>query len=159
MGRRGRLAALTLIEVLVALGIVAIAITILTSVSVSVLRTGSTTNLRTQSAQVLSYLGRRVAGGSNDALPPAGETFEWAYGELGEGFPDLAGAQGVADVDRYRATIRSQGDVSFVGASAVRYDIDVCTEASTGETCIGGVTFGPTPAPSGTTPPMLPGIN
>lgn len=149
----------TLIEVLVALGVVAIAITILTSVSVSVLRAGTTTNVRTQSAQVLSYLGRKVAGGSNDVLPDGGATSSWNYGDVADAFPDLVDGEGVSDLGRYRASVRSDGAIAFVGASAVRYAIEVCTSAPNGETCIDGVTFGPAPAPAGVTPPLLPGIN
>lgn len=154
-----RIGGFTLIEVLVALGIVAVAIAILTSVSVSVLRAGTTTNVRTQSAQMLSYLGRKAAGGSNDVLPASGETLSWDYGDVAAAFPDLVDGAGVSDLARYRASVRSDGAVAYVGASGVRYVIEVCTTAPNGETCIAGVTFGPAPAPAGVTPPLLPGIN
>jgi prepilin-type N-terminal cleavage/methylation domain-containing protein len=149
----------TLVEVLVAIGIVAIAVTILTQVSVSVLRTGSRTNVRTQSAQVLSFLGRGAAGGTLASLPSSGESTAWDYGQLADAFPTLVRGEGLADVERYRAEIANDGAVAFVGATAVRYRITVCSTSSGGETCVDGVTLGPEPVPAGVTPPLLPGIN
>lgn len=158
--RRARPDGFTLVEVLVAIGIVAIAVTILTAVVVNALRTGSRTNVRTQAAQVLSFLGRTAAGGTQGTLPDLGETIDWDYGgDLATAFPTLVVGEGLADADRYRASIASEGEVAFVGATAVRYRIEVCSEVPGGETCIEGVTFGPEPAPSGLTPPLLPGIN
>lgn len=157
--RTPRLGGFTLIEVIVAMAIVAITITILTTVSVGVLRSGSTTNVRSQSAQVLSYVGRRVAGGSSQVLPPVDETLVWDYGELAGAFPDLVSGEGIDDLDRYRVRITSDGAIDYVGASAIRYYVEVCSEARTGETCVDAFTFGPAPAPAGDTPPLLPGIN
>ena len=154
-----RTRAFTLIEVLIAIVVVAIAVTILTSVAVSVLRIGSSTNVRSQSAQVLSYFGRQVAGGGAQVLPSLGTTRSWDYGDLAGAFPDLRDGPGVSDLDAYRASVTSDGEVSYVGATAVRYTIVVCTTPRGDESCVEAVTFGPEPSPSGTTPPLLPGIN
>ena len=157
--RRSRLAGFTLVEVLVAIVIVAVSITILTTVSVGVLRSGSTTNVRSQSAQVLSYMGRRVAGGASQVLPPVDDALVWGYGELADAFPDLVRGEGIDDLDRYRVRIVSDGAIDYLGAIAIRYYVEVCSEVRTDETCVDAFTFGPAPAPAGDTPPLLPGIN
>ena len=155
MTRRG----LTIVEVLVALVVIVVAFTILSTALVSNLQQTQRAGTRTQTTQYLAYFGRKVAGGDPAVLAPAGAPLVWAYGALGAAFDDLpSGGGDLADAARYRAEIEQAGAVAFVGASAVHYRITVCTTANTGESCTTGNTLGPPPTPGGT-PPLLPGIN
>jgi hypothetical protein len=123
------------------------------------LRHTTTAGQRTQGAQVLNYLGRRVAGGDAAVLPNLNDTLAWDYGELGDTFTDLQGADGVAEPDRYRVDITASGTITVAGASVVQYDITVCFQARDAESCVAGTTMGaPAIEPPGSTPP-LPGIN
>jgi prepilin-type N-terminal cleavage/methylation domain-containing protein len=151
--RRG----LTIIEVLVALAIIAVAFTLLSTALVGSLQQTSRAGTRTQTTQYLEFLGRQVAGGSGAVLAAAGTPIAWAYGALDDAFPELPGAGG-ADAAAYRAEVAQVATVAFAGASAVQYRITVCTQDATGETCVAGTTLGPPPSAGGT-PPLLPGIN
>lgn len=155
MTRRG----LSLVEVLVALAIIAIAFTILSTALVGNLQQTSRAGTRTQTTQYLAYFGRKVAGGDAAVLAAAGTPLAWGYGALGAAFDDLpTGGGGLDDAARYRAEVAQVGTVAFVGASAVQYRITVCTTDVGGESCVRGSTLGPPPTPAGT-PPLLPGIN
>lgn len=157
--REGRAAGLTLLEVILALAVLAIlGATIVTSM-LGNLRHTTVSGQRTQAAQVLNYLGRRVAGGDAAVLPAVGESLVWDYGTLGSAFTDIQGQVGFADPQRYRAEVTASGTVSVVGAQVVQYDIGVCFLAQEGESCVRGTTLG-APADAGPeeTPP-LPGIN
>jgi len=154
-----RAAGLTLLEVILALAVLAVLGATFTTYMVSNLRHTTVAGQRTQAAQVLNYLGRRVAGGDKAVLPAEGSSLEWAYGELGAAFTDLEGAEGVADPARYRARIDAPGRVSVLTDSVVQYDIEVCFLIQDGESCVRGTTLGaPVTAPPEETPP-LPGIN
>ena len=123
------------------------------------LRHTTVSGQRTQAAQVLNYLGRRVAGGDALVLPTMGNSLTWDYGDLASTFVDLDGGEGFAEPERYRVAIAASGTVSVAGASVVQYDIDVCFENQGGESCVRGTTLGaPALAGPGATPP-LPGIN
>jgi prepilin-type N-terminal cleavage/methylation domain-containing protein len=155
MNRQG----LSLVEVIIALAIVAIAMAILSTALVGNLRFTDVAGARTQTTQYLSFLGRRVAGGAPDVLPAAGATLTWGYGTLAAAFEDLpAGGGGRDDVARYRAEVENVAGVTFVGATAVQYRVTVCSETTAGESCATGVTVGPAPSVLVTEPP-LPGIN
>lgn len=156
---RGRSEGLTLLEVVLALAVLAIIGATITTAILNNLRHTTTAGQRTQGAQVLNYLGRRVAGGDALVLPNAGATLTWDYGDLGTTFTDLQGADGVAEPERYRVTITASGTVSVAGASVVQYDLNVCFQGQQGESCVAGTTLGaPALAPPEATPP-LPGIN
>ncbi|HZJ10125.1 MAG TPA: hypothetical protein VFD39_10550 [Trueperaceae bacterium] len=154
-----RRAGLTVLEVLLALAVLAILGATFTTAVVGNLRHTTVSGQRTQSAQVLNYLGRRVAGGDEAVLPAVGESLAWDYGELGTAFADLQGGDGFAEPGRYRAEIVASGTVTTVGATVVQYDLSVCFRNQEAESCTRGTTLGaPALAGSGTTPP-LPGIN
>lgn len=155
MKRRG----LSLVEVLIALAVVAVAFAILSTALVSQLRVSGNANARTQTTQYLNYLGRLVVGGTAAALPAVGESLAWDYGELGTAFPDLPVAGGLEGADRYRARIDSVAAITYVGATGVQYRVTVCSMTPTGESCSVAATIGPAPLASGGTPPPLPGIN
>lgn len=153
-GRQG----LTIIEVLIALAIVAVISTVLLTTVVTSFRTDRASGERTQAAQYLNYLGRRVAGGHRAALPTATDPATWGYGELDTAFPDLTTADGFADPNRFRARVALDGDISVPTASIVHYVIDVCWRGTDSESCLTGHTGGPPPTAPGT-PPPLPGLN
>lgn len=155
MMRRG----LTIIEVLVALVIVAVAFTILSTGLVGSLQQTQRAGIRTQTTQYLADFGRRVAGGDGAVLAAASTPLTWAYGGLGAAFADLPTGGGIGDAARYRVQIEQVGTVTFVGATAVQYRITVCTMTTTGESCTVGTTLGPPPTAGGSSPPLLPGIN
>src|SRR5690606_37814562 len=90
------------------------------------LRRTTTAGQRTQSSQVLNYLGRRVAGGDAAVLPTLGESLTWDYGQLGIAFPDLQSGEGFAEPERYQAQVVASGTVSVAGSNLVQYDLQVC---------------------------------
>jgi len=152
-------AGMTIVEVLVALVVVGMALGLLSTGVVGNLRQTERFAARTQSGQVLAYLGRRVAGGDAGVLAANGAPRTWDYGDLPAAFADhAAGSGGRDDAARYRASVEQVAVVTFVGASAVQYRIAVCTQDLSGESCVLGTTLGPPPASGGTTP-LLPGIN
>lgn len=155
MTRRG----LTIVEVLVALVVIVVAFSILSTALVGNLQQTQRAGTRTQTTQYLAYFGRKVAGGDPAVLAAVGSPLTWGYGALASAFDDLpSGGGDLADVSRYRAEVEQVGSVAFVGASAVHYRIVVCATGTTGEACATGNTLGPPPTPGGT-PPLLPGIN
>lgn len=150
---------LTLIEVIIALAVLAILGATFTTAVLGNLRHTTVAGQRTQAAQVLNYLGRRVAGGDEAVVPVLGEALTWGYGELGAAFPDIDGKVGFAESGEYRAQITAPNTVSVVGATVVQFDLVVCYEHQDGETCVRGTTLGaPANAGPASTPP-LPGIN
>lgn len=152
-------AGLTLLEVILALAVLAILGATFTTAMLGNLRHTTVAGQRTQAAQVLNYLGRRVAGGDTVVLPLLGESLTWEYGELGTSFVDLEDGEGFAEPERYRVEIAASGTISVAGATVVQYDLDVCFQNQDGESCVNGTTLGAPALPGpGTTPP-LPGIN
>lgn len=150
---------LTVIETLVAITILGIITAAVMTTYASSMRQNANAGKRTQSAQVLNFLGRRVAGGESAVL--AGKTPKsWDYGELSAAFPELHNEEGFANPDYYRATVTNLGEVSLSSASAIHYHIEVCTrtQGSSTESCVQGDTAGPAPGGSGSAS-ALPGIN
>ena len=150
-------AGLTLVEVLVALLILGVAVTILTIALLGSVRQTDRFGARTHASDLLSYLGRQVTAGESAALPFANAPLAWGYGELAGSFPELAGARR-ADPGRYRAMITRVAPVAFAGAEAVQYHLAVCTRSATGETCVEGTTLGPDALDDGPAS-LLPGLN
>lgn len=152
---------LTLAEVVIAMAVVAVAFTILSTALVFNLQVTGTSGARTQTTQYLNYLGRLVAGGNVDVLPPAGGTLTWDYGAMATAiaFADLPGGSGWEAADRYRASVEHVGVVTFAGAEGVQYRVTVCSMTPNGESCTVGVTIGPERLAGGGGLPPLPGIN
>lgn len=155
MNRRG----LSLVEVIIALAVVAIAFAILSTALVGQMRFAGTAGARTQTTQYLNYFGRLVAGGDAAVLPAVGDSLIWDYGDLGASFPDLPGGAGLDAADRYRAQIDSVAAITYVGATGVQYRVTVCSVTPNGESCAVAATIGPAPLAGGGSAPPLPGIN
>ncbi len=155
-----RILGLTVVEVLVALAVLGIVTAAITTTYISSIRNNSDAGMRTQSAQLLNGIGRRVAGAEGSVLPQSGTPLVLDYGEVGPAFPDLSG-DGYADPSRYRLTITNVGPVQLGGAEVTHYRIEVCVRAQGGgaERCLTGNTAGPDPSPPGDPPAQLPGIN
>lgn len=158
MNKRG----LTIIEVVLAVAIIAVIMGILTTTVVSNLRQTSTTGASSQAAQVLNYLGRRVAGGDTDVLPGTNaSTRVWDYGEL-RNFSDLmSSTEGITDPVFYSAQVTNNGAVNLARSQLTQYTIEVCHERGGGVHCIEGTTFGPAPSDAAAADyvPPLPGLN
>lgn len=150
---------LTLIEVIIAVAIIATIMGALTTTVVSNIRRTSATNGSAQAAQLFNYLGRRVVGGDAAVLPDTNATLSWGYSELGGAFSDLAHEQGVADPKFFRASISNTGSYSFSGSSLDTYALEVCHNFGGGETCVTGMTMGPSPANASNPAFFLPGVN
>jgi prepilin-type N-terminal cleavage/methylation domain-containing protein len=139
---------LTVVETLIALAVLGIVTAAVVTTYMSSIRNNADSGRRTQSAQLLNLLGRRVAGGEAAMLPAVNSPLEWDYGELGDGIPELTG-EGFANPELYRATITNLGDITLAGATRVRYQIEVCTRAagSDQERCTSGFTASVIPNP------------
>ncbi len=149
---------LTLLEVILALAVLGIVGAVFTTSVLRNLRHTTTSGTRTQAAQVLNYFGRRIVGGDAALRPAVGDELAWTYDELSAAFPDIGGATGMADADRYRVVISSPGTSTVAGATLQQYDVTVCFATPDAESCVTGSTLSSTDSPSGSTPP-LPGIN
>ncbi|APD08863.1 MULTISPECIES: type IV pilus modification PilV family protein [Thermus] len=152
---------LTLLEVLIALSILALVLLAFNAVLVSSLRQTSVSGARTQAVQILNYLGRRIVGGDSFLL--SGSTsIVYGYGELRQNFPDLPQEARFANPDLYRAEIRNAGSPSWannLGVSVNEYRIQVCWRQAGQEHCTEARTFSAPPSGSGSAPPPLEGIN
>lgn len=150
---------LTVVEVLLALVVLGIVTAAVVTTYVGSIRNNADAGRRTQSAQLLNTLGRRIAGADAVVLAHPDDPLEWDYGELRGAFPELVG-DGVSEPDLYRATITNLGTISLAGSQAVRYSITVCTQAqgSDAERCVDGFTASVPPSDAGSGG-ELPGIN
>lgn len=108
---------------------------------------------RSQAAQVMNYLGRRIAGGEVSKL--GGNS--WDYGALSTSFTDLSREGNLADTDLYRAEVAQFPKIGLGGASIPHYRITVCWNNGGAESCVSGDTAGPGPGAS--SGESLPGIN
>lgn len=149
---------LTLLEVILAIAIIGVLSAMLTTAVVGNLQKTRSFGSRTQAAQILNLIGRRVAGGESALLPASGAPVSWDYGGLAGAFPDLATQGSFTEPDLYRAAVSNAGSVSLAGASLVEYDVSVCYAGDGGESCVRGSTLGPEPGGAANTAP-LPGIN
>ncbi len=156
--KHARRLGLTMIEVLIALAIFGTVLTVLSAALVKNVQQTTVSGQRTQAAQVLNYLGRRVVGGDNAVLPNANAELRWEYGELAQAFPDLRDEGGFSNPASYRVVIRNLGTITLATSSATQYRLDVCFVQGEGEQCIPATTVGPAPAAPGNNP-LLPGIN
>ncbi len=149
---------LTLIETLVALVLLGVITGAVVTTYVSSIQQNFNSGQRTQSVQLLNFLGRRVAGG--DELLLAGDSsLTWDYGELLTVFPELEGEVGLGQAANYRASVTNLGEISLADARMVQYEILVCARAQGDETCVEGRTAGPQPGDPSDGPGALPGIS
>lgn len=159
---------LSLIELLIAIGILAIALTAFTSIVVSNLRYNSSAGARTQAAGLLDYFGRKVTTGDSAVLPPIGQTSRsWSTGSLLSSFPDLRQAGSFANPNNYSLQVSILGAWSYsytasTGSATValqRYRVQLCWQGSGGQECVNADTLGPQALASGSPGSPLPGIN
>ena len=152
---------LTLIEVIVAIAVLAVAMGTLTSLLLGSMRQNLSAGKRTQAAQVLNHLGRLLVGGDPRLLAPRGSDLEWEYGELEAAFPELAGSGGLSEPDLYRVRVQNLGTPATVrelGINLDAYRIEVCWKRADKEDCLNGEAISAPPSSAGS-PPPLPLIN
>jgi prepilin-type N-terminal cleavage/methylation domain-containing protein len=152
---------LTLIEVIVALAILLIALAALTFTLMGYLRQNLSAGKRTQAAQILNYLGRRLTASDPAVLLAPNQERSWDYGALKNQFPDIASSRDISNPNLYKATVSNLGQPSWASSTGIaldHYRIKVCWRAGGQEACVRGDTLA-YPAASGTIPPPLPGIN
>jgi len=152
---------MTLLEVMIALGILMVVMGALATILTDSIRFNASAGQRTQAVQVLNYLGRQVVGGNANLMPPSGSQLSWDYGELGNAFSDLNQGDHFADPDNYRARVSNKGQPASLAGSGVsldQYEIEVCWKSRGKDVCVRATTLS-SPPPTGGTPPPLPGIN
>lgn len=146
-------AGFTLVEVILAISVLAIVLVAVSTTIVSSIQHNVTSGSRSQAAQVMNYFGRRIAGGEISSL---GGT-SWDYGELHTSFHDLKREGNLADTSLYRAEIAQLPNIGLGDTSIPHFRITVCWDGANGESCVVGNTAGPGPGSTGGE--ILPGIN
>lgn len=138
---------LTLIEVVVAMSILAIILVVFSATTVGNIRQNVISGSRTGSTQLLNYIGRKVSAGIPEVLPAnstSGTKIQWGYNQIRTTFTDLADVGGLSDPDRYRAEVESLGPWTTVsGSDLVNYRIKVCWQEGTQEICAQSLTVAP----------------
>ncbi len=154
MSKRARnTSGFTLIEVILAIAVLAIVLSAVAITMVSSINHNVTSGSRSQAAQIMNYLGRRLAGGEVSNL---GGT-EWDYGELTTAFGDMTREANLADANLYSARIQQMPRVGLGTTTIPHYRVSVCWQGGEGESCVQGDTAGP--GPGGESGELLPGIN
>jgi len=146
-------AGFTLVEVMIALTVLAIVLSAVSFTMLSSMRHNQAAGNRSQAAQVMNYLGRRIAGGDVSKL---GGT-SWDYGTLSTAFRDLSREGNLADTNLYRAEVAQFPRIGMGGTSIPHYRVTVCWNTGDNESCVSGDTAGPGPGAS--SGESLPGIN
>lgn len=155
---------LTIVEVLVALAVLAIVIAVLTTAMVTSMQQNVVAGGRTQAVQILNYLGRLASGGDARVITErlVGSYVRWDYGELPTVFTELAAGDGFMSPERYRAEVINRDEL-VIGAAPmihlIHYWVQVCWQAPNGEQCVSGDTAGPALDPPAGSPPPLPFVN
>lgn len=136
---------LTIVEVLIAIVILSLTMTLLAGAIVSSLRSDAQSGQRTQAAQVLNAIGRQVVEGASGVIPVVGASeTNWAYGELKNTFSEMVAKGDFANPDVYRAKVeRSATPISLAGVTVSQYNVEVCWQGPDSESCIAGFTAGP----------------
>lgn len=144
---------LTLIEVVMALSILALTLTAFFTLTLSSIRQNQVSGSRTQAVQVMNYIGRRVTGADSVVSPLAATpTSSWTYGQLRTAFPDLAQATSLVSPDFYRASVTNRGLWNGASVTLAQFRIIVCWRASGGEKCVQSDTLAANPDASSTDP-------
>ncbi|MCX7801479.1 MAG: type II secretion system GspH family protein [Meiothermus ruber] len=146
---------LTLIEVVVAAGALAIVLGIFTTLLVGNMRQTTIVGGRAQANQLGIFLGRQILEADERAVPAEGESRTWDYGQLTNatsGFPSLTSEQQFANLALYRASVTNQGAPSWASSNwqINQYRIEVCWRSPEGEQCVNQRIIGPSPAQVGT---------
>ena len=147
MTASNRAQGLTLIEVLIAIVIVSLTMTLLSGAIISSVKNDRNSGQRTQAAQVMNVMSRLVVEGAAGIIPSASATeVTWDYGDLKTTFPELTNKKGLSNPDLYRATVTRTGDLILAGVRVRQYDLEVCWQSGAEEKCVAGFTAGPTTA-------------
>lgn len=129
---------LTLLETVVAIGICAIVLGMLATVTTSSLRESRQGNLKTQATQVLDTIGRRIVGGQDTSvLLPAGQNLTIEGDEI----DDMMALNAFRD-GAFTATIANTGTFTVGTTRLQRYSVTVCYSEVNQERCVRGVTLG-----------------
>lgn len=161
MSRYRKQRGMTLLEVMIALGILIVVMGALATILTDSIRFNASSGQRTQAVQILNYLGRQIVGGNANLMPANGSQISWDYGQLASAFPDLDQGGHYANPDNYRARISNNGQPASLAGSGVsldQYEIEVCWKNSGKDVCVKATALS-SPPPTGGTPPPLPGIN
>jgi len=145
---------LTFIEVIVAAGALAIVLGLFTTLLVGSMRQSSVVGGRAQANQLGIFLGRQILEADARAIPAAGSSLDWNYGQLNNpssGFASLTAEQQFGNIALYRARITNQNAPSWAGSGwqVHQYRIEVCRQSPEGEQCVRQSTIGPSPAQAG----------
>lgn len=149
----GGAAGFSLIEVLVAILVLGIVLSAVAITMTSSMRQNLSAGNRSQAAQVMNYLGRRIAGGQISELADR----QWDYGTLSTAFADLKREGNLADTNLYRAEVDQLPRIGLGTTRIPHYRVTVCWTNADGESCVTGDTAGPGPGAS--SGEILPGIN
>ncbi len=148
----------SLVELLIALAILAVVLGVLAVSLVNSMRHTRNAGQRSEAVQVLNYAGRRLVSGDLAVMPsPTSTTRKWNYGELATAFPDLDANGRFTNPALYSLEITTGGQVGIGGATLTMYTLKVCWQAEK-EYCVTAETIGPDPAAASSTGP-LPGLN
>ncbi|MCA9835780.1 MAG: prepilin-type N-terminal cleavage/methylation domain-containing protein [Trueperaceae bacterium] len=148
---------LSLIEVIVAISIIAIMFAVLTPALIDNSKRTAGTGQITQAASMLNFFVRQIVGGNAQVLAD-NTPISWGYGALSSSTLGLNTEKDLGNPDLYKVTISNQGEVTVLTASATQYQVDVCFQQGSEETCINAKTLGPAPTDTGIGR-ILPGIN
>src|SRR5690554_1280458 len=108
---------LTLLETVVAIAICSLVLVALATTAVSSLRESRSGNSKIQATQVLDTIGRRIAGGDDDALLPSEDTpVTLTAAQLGS-LTDIA----LTDVMDMTVQITNEGDFEIGDTTLFRY--------------------------------------
>lgn len=144
---------LTMVEVMLAIAVLAIVLTAVSWASLTSVRQNAVAGARTQAVQVLNYFGRRIAGGDSGGM----DVMSWDYGELAGAFGDLAGDARSFDPNIFSVNLQPGPSIGIGSAQVPFIEIQVCWLAADEEVCVTGETGGPPISDS--SEPLLPGIN
>ena len=103
----------------------------------------SKTGQKSQAAQLLNYLGRRVADSDVAVLPESeANPLLWDYDQLGSAFTELIDDDELVDLSRYKAKITEVGTVSIDAITMTQYNVEVCYKSNgDNESCVQGITL------------------
>jgi type II secretory pathway pseudopilin PulG len=148
---------ISIVEVIIAISIIAIMFAVLTPALIDNSKRTAGTGQITQAASMLNFFVRQIVGGNAQVL--ADDTpISWNYGALSSSALGLNTEKDLGNPNLYKVTVSNQGEVTVLTSSATQYQIDVCFQQGSEETCINAKTLGPAPTDTGLGR-ILPGIN
>jgi type II secretory pathway pseudopilin PulG len=137
---------LTLVEILVSLGILAIILAAFSGSVVSNMKQNSSSGSRTSAVRILDYVGRLVVEGNSNVLPTSGYTSRtWNYNQLTT-LPGLTAEDGIANPNLYKATVTNSTTPSWstdLSLNLISYDVQICWRNSGNESCVATKAVGP----------------